>query len=202
MKLKDFAARLGEATRQMIEAAVQPLRAKQAELEAAVKAIPAGAPGARGEKGEPGKDADLEAVARMVDERVARELERRLAEIPRAKDGRDGQPGAPGPAGRDGEDGKDGRDGFGLEDFDVALEGRTLTVRFTRGELKVERQLRVPFPQDCGVYRPEAKYEKGDGVTFGGSYWLAQVDEPADKPGTSEQWRLAVKRGRDGKDAR
>jgi len=28
------------------------------------------------------------------------------------------------------------------------------------------------------------------------------VDEPTDKPGTSEQWRLAVKRGRDGKDGK
>ena len=28
---------------------------------------------------------------------------------------------------------------------------------------------------------------------------IAQVDDPTDKPGVSEQWRLAVKRGRDGK---
>lgn len=63
-------------------------------------------------------------------------------------------------------------------------------------------EIKLLHPLDRGIYRPEQKYLKGDGVTFGGSWWIAQVDEPTDKPGTSDQWRLAVKRGRDGKDTK
>lgn len=181
--LAPFAARVVEAVKRYVAKAEEGLNARLNALEARLEALPKpekGEKGDQGPEGPAGKDG------------VGKE----------GAPGRDGQPGAPGPAGRDGEDGKDGRDGFSLEDFDIALEGRTLTLRFIRGDLKVERQVRIPFPQDCGVYQTQEKYEKGDGVTFGGSFWLAQVDEPTDKPGTSEQWRLAVKRGRDGKDAR
>ena len=73
-------------------------------------------------------------------------------------------------------------------------------MRLVRGEEKIERQVKLAFPIYQGVYRPAEKYEKADCVTFGGHVWIATVDEPADKPGTSEQWRLAVKRGRDGKE--
>lgn len=60
----------------------------------------------------------------------------------------------------------------------------------------------IPMVLDRGVYRAETKYAKGDGVTWGGSWWIAQVDEPTDKPGVSAQWRLAVKQGERGKSAR
>ena len=42
-------------------------------------------------------------------------------------------------------------------------------------------------------------YAKGDGVTFGGSLFIAQTDAPAGKPEETPDWRLAVKRGREGK---
>ncbi len=56
---------------------------------------------------------------------------------------------------------------------------------------------------DAGVYQAGKKdYEAGDGVTYGGSWWIAQMDRPSEAPGKVEgEWRLAVKRGRDGKDA-
>lgn len=44
-------------------------------------------------------------------------------------------------------------------------------------------------------------YEQGDGVTFAGSFWIAQKDTSS-KPGESSDWRLAVKRGQDGRDGR
>ena len=53
---------------------------------------------------------------------------------------------------------------------------------------------------DRDVHRPGAAYEKGDAVTHGGSYWIAKRDT-SETPGKSDDWRLAVKRGRDGKDA-
>jgi hypothetical protein len=41
----------------------------------------------------------------------------------------------------------------------------------------------------------------GDSVSHGGSSFIAQVNTSA-KPGKSDDWRLAVKRGNDGRDYR
>jgi len=58
----------------------------------------------------------------------------------------------------------------------------------------------VPLVIDRGVFRADGLYDKGDGVTFGGSFWIAQT-ETAARPGEGNtDWRLAVKKGRDGKD--
>ena len=38
---------------------------------------------------------------------------------------------------------------------------------------------------------------KGDVVSFGGQIWIAKVAILAEKPGGSDQWRLAVRRGKD-----
>ena len=104
--------------------------------------------------------------------------------------------------GKDGEPGKPGKDGFGFEDLDVAqLNERDVLIRFVRGEDKKEFPLRFGSWTDRGVYKADTAYQAGDGVTWGGSFWIAQR-ETSDKPETSDAWRLAVKRGRDGKDAR
>lgn len=54
-----------------------------------------------------------------------------------------------------------------------------------------------------GVFKEGQEYTRGNAVTFGGSLWFAQKDAPEGKPGLTgdENWVLAVKRGRDGKDA-
>lgn len=97
---------------------------------------------------------------------------------------------------------KDGRDGFGLDDLSIEDDSDgTITLRFARGELVREKQIRYPRG-DRGVFREGEAYRKGDGATYGGSWWIAQKDEPAGVPGLSGDWRLAVKKGRDGKDGR
>lgn len=58
------------------------------------------------------------------------------------------------------------------------------------------QEFKVPVILDKGVYDPETKYEKGDSVTHSGSLWIAQVDNPENKPGEGKCWRLAVKRGK------
>lgn len=58
----------------------------------------------------------------------------------------------------------------------------------------------VSTPYDAGVYKPGEKYYRGAGVSYGGSWFIAQVDDPQGAPEQSKDWRLAVKRGRDGKD--
>lgn len=54
----------------------------------------------------------------------------------------------------------------------------------------------------CGVWREGISYSKGDSVTFGGSMWYCKEGANTSRPNTPESgWIIAVKRGRDGKDA-
>jgi len=80
-------------------------------------------------------------------------------------------------------------------------EGRTLTrtTHYTNGRQLV-RTIKSNVVLDRGVWR-DGEYQAGDGVTLGGSFWIAQR-VTTDKPETSDAWRLAVKRGRDGKDGK
>lgn len=64
---------------------------------------------------------------------------------------------------------------------------------------KASHTISVPVVLDQGTYKADQVYAKGDGVTWGGSFWIAQDDVPTTKPGEDAQWRLAVKRGRDGR---
>ena len=101
-----------------------------------------------------------------------------------------------------GDDGKPGADGLGFDDLSVDYDGeKTLTLKFNRGEQSKEFPLALPIVMDRGVYKDGASYQAGDGVTWAGSFWIAQEDT-ADKPDTGKGWRLAGKKGRDGKDAR
>ncbi|MBI8355350.1 hypothetical protein JEY77_27810 [Pseudomonas aeruginosa] len=99
---------------------------------------------------------------------------------------------------------KDGRDALPLECFDLALgeDGRTVTVKMQAGDIVVEKSVRIASVIDRGVFSAEKYYEQGDGTTYGGCYWIAQKDAPIGVPGGSDDWRLAVKKGRDGKDLR
>ncbi len=49
-----------------------------------------------------------------------------------------------------------------------------------------------------GVWDASDSYEEGDFVTFGGSCWHCNAERTTAKPGTSPDWQLAVKAGRDG----
>lgn len=103
------------------------------------------------------------------------------------------------PRPRDGTNGKDGIDGLGFDDLEGAFDkGGRLVLRFKRGDQVVE--VRVPCLTDQTVWRAGEPYLKGDGVTHDRSFWIAQVDKPDGRPGASKAWRLAVARGRDGKD--
>jgi hypothetical protein len=125
--------------------------------------------------GADGVDVDMAAVERRIGEMVEA--------LPKAKDGADGA---------------DGIDGLGFDDFDLVEGERGLTLRFARGE--VVKEFPLPVVIDRGVWRQQ-EYTKGAGVTWSGSFWIAQRDT-ADKPETSDAWRLAVKRGQNGKDGK
>jgi hypothetical protein len=171
-----------------------------------------------------GKSVTVEDVAPLI----ASEVEKRVSELPVAKDGRDGIDGKDGVGlagalidrdgelvvtltngetknlgpvvGNDGEPGKPGADAVGFDDLDVAYDGeKTVTLKFTRGDVVKEFPIVMPVVIDRGVYREGSEYKAGDAVTWGGSLWIAQKDTGA-KPDSSDEWRLSVKRGRDGKD--
>jgi len=99
---------------------------------------------------------------------------------------------------------KDGRDALPLESFELELgeDGRTVAVKMQAGDVLVEKSVKIASVIDRGVFGAEKSYEQGDGTTYGGCYWIAQKDAPEGVPGGSNDWRLAVKKGRDGKDLR
>jgi hypothetical protein len=123
-------------------------------------------------------------------------LEQRLNVLPAPRDGLAGATGTPG---RDGKDGAPGKDGLGFDDLAVDYDGeRAFTVRFQRGSEAKAFAFTLPLVLDRGVWRERA-YQKGDGVTWGGSFWIAQRDTDAKPDAADGSWRLSVKKGRDAK---
>jgi hypothetical protein len=153
-------------------------------------------PPANGRDGIDGKSVTLADVTDFMEASMAKwalEFERRASDLMQRCIDRIEKP-------KDGLNGKDGLDGLGFEDVAVSYDGaRTFTVKFVSGDRTKEFPFRIPALLEQGVYAAGRAYEKGDGVTFQGSYWIAQTDT-AGKPGESADWRLAVKKGRDGKD--
>jgi hypothetical protein len=120
------------------------------------------------------------------------------------RDGRDGLPGVQGEKGIDGINGKDGRDGLSPEDFSAELgeDGRTLSFKLAAGQAAFCNEVVLPIPLDCGVWKDSSDYIRGDGVTHDGSFWIAQRATKS-RPGMpGSDWRLAVKKGQNGKDLR
>lgn len=97
-------------------------------------------------------------------------------------------PGPQGPA---------GRDGFGFDDLSVVETEKGYMIRFKRGQ--DVQDFRIPVMIYQGVFTDGKTYRRGDTVTWGGSLWHCDT-ETTDKPDGGKSWRLAAKRGRDGKD--
>lgn len=93
---------------------------------------------------------------------------------------------------------KDGLDGVGFDDMSCDVREDGVYLVWEKGDLV--KEARLPIPMDRGVWKEGQHYRAGDGVTWGGSFWIAQADKPEGKPDAGKGWRLAVKKGRDGKD--
>lgn len=177
------------------------------EVAKAVAEIPPAEKGEKGDTGEPGQDGkdgergesgkDGCGIKDLLIDRTGSLVctldDGRVKELGPVvgKDGIDGEKGEPG---------KDGRDGFSLESFDVepGKDGRTYILKFSGNGVRHDYELTFPVPVYCGVFKQGDEYFPGDIVTWGGSAWHCDK-ETTDKPGT-ENWRLMVKKGRDGKD--
>jgi hypothetical protein len=133
--------------------------------------------------------------------------------------GEPGKPGAVGPAcadgkpgerGQKGEPGRNAADLTYLQDYAVEQVGRALktatvtsldggrTLRLTLGE--TVHEIKTAIVLDAGVWKEGTNYVAGDGVTLGGSFFIAQTATSAKPP--CDDWRLAVRAGRDGRDWR
>lgn len=164
-----------------------------------LSAAPAGKDGERGPAGADGKSFTLDDARALLEpeickwaldfERRAQDtLQRSLDRMPKAKDGKDGT------------NGKDGQDGLGFDDVTVEHDGeRGFTIKYVRGDQVKQFTFVIPVVLDKGYYREGESFEKGDGVTFGGSYWIAQTVTRSKPETGNDDWRLAVKKGRDAK---
>jgi hypothetical protein len=193
-----------EAVKKYIDAELGMLTARLAELEA--RPIEKGDPGEKGPQGEKGTDGPVGPpgpVGSMGDCGVQ------------------GPQGLPGPTGDRGEKGYPGRDGrdaadlallrsyiveqvaeeiagvFKASSFTSTDGGRTLNAALGG----TSHEIKTGIPLDAGVWTEERGYVAGDTVSHGGSMFIAQIATTA-KPGKSDDWRLAVKRGADGRDYR
>lgn len=106
-----------------------------------------------------------------------------------------------GEKGDPGRDGKDGMDGVSMSHFDTEMKDeRTIVFKFVRDDSIVEmHEFSFPVLIDRGVWT-ERVYQKGDCVTWGGSLWICQRETSAKPDSPDSGWRLAVKKGRDGRD--
>lgn len=99
-----------------------------------------------------------------------------------------------------------GEDGLGFDDLTVEFDGqRKFTFKLERGDATKEFSFTVPCMIYCGVWSDQRAggFQRGDVVTWDGCCWVALKDttaRPANGSGSAD-WQLAVKKGRDGRDA-
>ncbi|MFO3698994.1 phage gp6-like head-tail connector protein, partial [Enterobacter huaxiensis] len=78
---------------------------------------------------------------------------------------------------------------------------RTVTIAVTHSDGRIsEKHFDIPAIIYRELYKAGNVYCPGDAVTWGGSLWIC-TEKTADRPGDlhAQGWRLAVKKGRDGK---
>jgi collagen type III alpha len=173
-----------------------------------------GAPGLKGDKGDTPTAEEVESIIakmmpQMIEKRLSEVVEKAIENatpsiiartavlVPPGRDGVPGRPGTPGEDGKDGIDGKDGETIIGIHTEQRSAREYEFVIKTSAGEHRAP--VSVPAILDAGVHRTGQSYAKGDGVTHGGNFWIAQRDNN-DLPGKSDAWRLAVRKGRDGKD--
>jgi hypothetical protein len=83
-------------------------------------------------------------------------------------------------------------------EIEISDDGRTVTFAFVVGEDRIERSFNIPSIQYKDIWK-EGFYEINDVVTYDGSMWICRKPTK-NKPGQyTKDWRLCVKRGRNGK---
>jgi collagen type III alpha len=114
------------------------------------------------------------------------------------KDGEPGPKGDTGETGAKGDSGEKGDQGDPGEKGEAGDKGD----QGEKGEKGQDGIITTKVAAYRDVWKESEEYELGDFVTWGGSLWHCNSEKTQEKPGTSETWTLAVKRGRDGKDGK
>jgi integrin beta 3 len=183
-----------------LKAANEALQARVAELEARpAPEVLKGDPGEPGQPGSDGTDGKDGSDGRGVKELLIDREGNLIATMD------NGEMKSLGPVvGKDGKRGKDGNDGLGFDDLDVNVldDDRTIELAFRKGDEEKAFTFKWPTVIYRGVFKSGDTYEAGDAVTWGGHMWIAERSTAAKPDAPNEGWRLAVKRGRDGKDAK
>lgn len=145
---------------------------------------------------------------------------------PIGEKGANGERGEPGKVGSTGLPGKDGLDGERGQKGEPGRNATDLTLLFDRIDERIEQhfhvaalttpdggrtmhwsmagkihEVKTAVVLDAGVWKEGTTFAAGDAVSHGGSLFIAQT-VTSEKPGKSDDWRLAVKRGSDGRDLR
>lgn len=189
-----FGAEMGSAIRE----AVEPLLKRIGELEAQIKAIPAGADGKDGERGADGaagergadgiKGADgLGLAGAMIDRDGALTITMTNGEVKSLGS----------VVGKDGQNGADGIsfEGFDLEYFDethevcikASVAGRTKELRYPAGGIR-----------PAGYWREGTKAIAGEAWVHDGSLWIATKANSGKPETQNDSWIIAARKGRDG----
>ena len=203
---KAFGAEMTAIVKGYVDREVAPLVAENKALADRIAQLEARPLPEKGEKGDPGERGETGIGVRdaLIDRSGVLVLtlsdgtRRDLGVVV----GRDGSDGLNGADGAPGEPGKDGRDGFSLEDFSVecGADGRTYVLKFETAEARHDYELTFPVPVYCGIYKQGEEYQPGDLVTWGGCLW--HCDKATTGKPDGGDFTLAVKKGRDGKDAK
>jgi hypothetical protein len=97
-------------------------------------------------------------------------------------------------------EGKDGVDGISLDAFEMEYLPETHEVSIKAVCAGRAKELRYPAGgiRPAGYWRDGSKAKAGDVWTRNGSMWIAKRDTSASPEPKSEDWYLAVQKGRDG----
>lgn len=167
--------------------------ALQPQIKSFLEAIPAPSPPALSDVVsalEPSVETALAKWALDFERRAQDTLQRAVDRLPVPRDGKDGEPG------------ENGIDGMGFDDLIVEHDGeRSFTIKLVRGNQVKDFSFTIPAVIDRGFWKEGTKASAGDGMTSGGSYWIAQKDTTTKPEIGNSDWRLTVRKGRDGKDA-
>ena len=80
-------------------------------------------------------------------------------------------------------------------------DGRTVDFILRGGDVEVRKSVCFPVMLDADVFKDGTEYRQGDCVTYGGQLFVARRSTTG-TPLRSPDWRLAVKKGRDAREAR
>jgi hypothetical protein len=139
-------------------------------------------PGPKGDPGKDGADSTIPGPKGDPGERGSDSI----VPGPKGDPGADGKDSAiPGPKGDPGERGADGI--ASREEIEEVVKRQVADLR-----------VRTFADTYQGVYQSDQTYGRGLAATWDGSLWLSQV-ETRSKPGENGDWKLIVKKGRDGR---